>query len=407
MQSMLNVAERIENDESVTRLEYFSHRPYASSSFTNNDEIRITIQNADTLTLPGTSFLHLEGRFNKKDGGGAITTSQLTRNFIPYIFQEIRYEINSVEVDRTRNVGITSTIKTYLSNPNYDVNELENAGWFMANPPDADESKNFSICLPLSRLMGFFEDTKKPLVNVKQELIIVRSASDKNSYTAAATNPEEGRVVIDKVVWKMQHVSVSDEQRLQLLKVVSSGTPLQLAYRSWELHEFPLLPQTTRHSWTIKTSTQLETPRYIILAFQTDRKVNFNRDASVFDNCTLTSAKVFLNSEFIPYDDLHVDWEKNKYSLLYDMYARFRRTYYEDSDKSGCMLSPREFKKYAPLVVLDCTHQQESIKASPIDVRLEFETNKNIPDKTTAYALIIHDRELNYSPLTGYVQRQV
>ena len=30
------------------------------------------------------------------------------------MFDEIRYELNGVEIDRNRNVGITSTIKNYV-----------------------------------------------------------------------------------------------------------------------------------------------------------------------------------------------------------------------------------------------------------------------------------------------------
>jgi len=31
------------------------------------------------------------------------------------MFDEIRYELNGVEIDRNRNIGITSTIKNYVS----------------------------------------------------------------------------------------------------------------------------------------------------------------------------------------------------------------------------------------------------------------------------------------------------
>jgi len=49
----------------------------------------------------------------------------------------------------------------------------------------------------------------------------------------------------------------------------------------------------------------------------------------MFDDCNLTNAiKLYLNSEFYPYDDLNVDISKNKYTILFDMYARFRKAYY-------------------------------------------------------------------------------
>jgi len=36
---------------------------------------------------------------------------------------------------------------------------------------------------------------------------------------------------------------------------------------------------------------------------------------------------MYLNSAFYPYDDLNLDFGKKRY-VLFDMYARFRRTYY-------------------------------------------------------------------------------
>jgi len=38
-------------------------------------------------------------------------------------------------------------------------------------------------------------------------------------------------------------------------------------------------------------------------------------------------------------------------------------------------------------------------------VRLEFETKDNFPELTTAYCLIIHDRIIEYNPMTGDVRK--
>jgi len=48
----------------------------------------------------------------------------------------------------------------------------------------------------------------------------------------------------------------------------------------------------------------------------------------VFDDYNLTNVKLYLNSEFYPYNDLNVDFGKNRYAILFDMYARFHKTYY-------------------------------------------------------------------------------
>lgn len=404
--SLFNITDSVEYDERIIRQEYFSHKPYASSTFNKNDEIRIVIQHQDALTLPCKSFIYLDGAFKKKDGS-ATQGSKLTRNALAFLFQEIRYELNGVEIDRTRNVGVTSTLKTYISAKPSDNNELENAGFFIEEPLEraTDEYKRFTACIPLKMLMGYFEDMTRIIMNAKQELILVRSASDNNSYIQE-TPPELNEIIINTLIWKVPHISVADEERLNLLKVLNEGKYLPLAFRSWELYEYPMLPTTSRQTWVIKTSVQLETPRFIILAFQTNRRGNLGKDSTVFDDCKLTNAKVYLNSEFYPYDNLQLQWDNNAYSLAYDMYARFRASYYDDARESGvCLLSPRKFKQLAPIVVIDCSKQNEIIKSGPIDVRIEFESSSNFPQQTAAYALVLHDRLINYCPLTGVVQR--
>jgi len=90
----------------------------------------------------------------------------------------------------------------------------------------------------------------------------------------------------------------------------------------------PLVAEHYKYSWAVKTATQLEKPRYIIFALQTGRKNIMSRDASVFDDCNLTNVKLYLNSEFYPYDNVNVDFGKNRYAILFDMYAHFRKAYY-------------------------------------------------------------------------------
>ena len=50
---------------------------------------------------------------------------------------------------------------------------------------------------------------------------------------------------------------------------------------------------------------------------------NINR----FDDYKLSNAKLFLNSECYPYDELNLDFVKNRYTILYNLYARFCKGY--------------------------------------------------------------------------------
>jgi len=47
------------------------------------------------------------------------------------MFDEIRYELNGVEIDRNRNVGITNTIKNYVSLTYDKALIMRNAGHYI------------------------------------------------------------------------------------------------------------------------------------------------------------------------------------------------------------------------------------------------------------------------------------
>lgn len=62
-------------------------------------------------------------------------------------------------------------------------------------------------------------------------------------------------------------------------------------------------------------------------------------------------------------------------------------------------------KNNYPFIVLDCSRQNEMLKSGVVDIRVHFQTNENIPPSTTAYCLIIHDRIVEYKPLSGIVRK--
>lgn len=398
---MLSVTDKAQYNESIKEYEYRSHAPFTSTTFNPNDEVRIAIQQQESFTHPGESFLHIVGTLTKDDGSSEDTDLKIVNNGIASLFDEIRYEIGGTVVDRTRNVGITSLLHALTTLTPPQEKRLESASWFGYGEQKA--KKDFSVCIYLNRLMGFFEDYNKVIINQRQELVLLLSSSFKNAvYKAVPTivgnNAEPTfKLTINSIHWRVPHVKVSDEHKLMLLKVMNQDRALEMPFRSWELYEYPTLPSTTKQSWTIKTSSQLEKPRYVILAFQTARKNDVRKDASMFDACDLRDFKLYLNNEQYPYENV-----KNDLGLMYDMYARFQSSYHNTSLQPICDFST--FTKN-PIYVIDCSKQDENLKVGTVDVRLDFESKTNFPTNTTAYCLIIHDSLVEYSPLTGAVTR--
>lgn len=87
------------------------------------------------------------------------------------------------------------------------------------------------------------------------------------------------------------------------------------------------------------------------------------------------------------------------------MYTNFQTSYY--GKEAEPLLNKEDFLNYAPLVVIDCSKQNDSLKSGPVDIRLEFEAKNNFPAGTSAYCLILHDRIVEYNPISGGVKKLV
>ena len=128
MDGILSIQSGVVFDESIAQYELHTHQPYSSLSFNNNDEIRITIQNQDLCVLPSRSYIRIYGRVLQPNGT-AVAKTDFVNNGFCHLFDEIRYEMNGVEIDKSRNVGMTSLMKGWPSFTPTQAEALRNAGW--------------------------------------------------------------------------------------------------------------------------------------------------------------------------------------------------------------------------------------------------------------------------------------
>lgn len=107
---MLDIESPVAYDGTITGIEFHNHKPYASSTFKVNDEIRIPLFQPDVITAPYESFLHVTGKVSGEKADKSAAVVALVNNAIAHLFTEIRLEVNGVEIYRTKKVGITSTM---------------------------------------------------------------------------------------------------------------------------------------------------------------------------------------------------------------------------------------------------------------------------------------------------------
>ncbi|KAE9521243.1 hypothetical protein AGLY_018355 [Aphis glycines] len=336
-----NVTADYVDDCKITQMQYHSFTPYSNTSFSYNDEIRINIQNMDSYTLPCESFLYIEGNVQKPSD--AVGDVRFSNNGLAFLFSEIRYEINGIEIQKLKSPGVSSCLKAYCSYTPNDLNTLGNCAW--DSEMDGEDNKNFMTdnvfagCIPLKHLFGFCEDYKKILLNCNQQLILNRSSTDLDAIRVVGAGATE-------------HVEKNKKITIELTKV------------AWKM---PIIKY-----WIRAKPCHVRSEPGIYVNIRSKKNIEF--DAGRFDHCQLKNLKVHLNSEVFPYEDFRADFKKNTTSLLYKAYTDFQKSYYE-RDYCEPLLSKNVFQTYVPIVVVDLSHQNDNVKSSTIDLRIEFETD--------------------------------
>lgn len=100
-------------------------------------------------------------------------------------------------------------------------------------------------CLDLPRTISDL------IVNVLQELVLIRSLSDNNvikwtKYSPTDTSdPEKVQVKLYRLAWGISYVTLGDKQKIALPKQLSRVTKIPVEYRAWDLYKLLTLPITS------------------------------------------------------------------------------------------------------------------------------------------------------------------
>jgi len=141
-------------------------------------------------------------------------------------------------------------------------------GYIIQNP---DPKGTFSFRVPLKHIFGFSDDYEKVVYGFKHQLTLVRKNDNDAIFRAAAT--DAGKVDLSKLSWYMPHVLPNDQEKLTLYKTIESKSSLPVGYRMVQCDSISV-PQTRNFTWRLSVKSAQEKPRWIIVAFQTDKPGN-------------------------------------------------------------------------------------------------------------------------------------
>ena len=396
----LQIFQSVNVDESIAREEWHTYHPF-TKSFNYSDEIEIVINQQDVFVDISQAHIYIEGIFKEETTTGKTGKCELSNNAGAFLFESVTYELNGKEIDKIRDPGLTSTVRALLCLNGQESKALECAGWNWPSgtvKPIISGSGHFNFLIPLRFLLNIFSDCNKVIMG-KQKIKLVRARNDENAYTNK-TGDKKANITIESIELKVRHVYPNDILKLTLLEDIASNKPIFIPFRSWEIHELPGLRKTKKDVWSVKSMS--ERARYVIVFFQKDRKDNPKSDITIFDNLDIVDVKLYLNSEVYPYESLNLNFDKKQFAEAYRMYTEFQLTYLSKINSEPLL----DFDAFSgrTLFVIDCSKQNEALKSSTVDVKLEFQSSENFPDDTRAYCIIVHDRVFEYLPLSGNVR---
>ena len=392
-QQIFNIKDKIDEDDSITSLEFHEYGPQTGVNLNNQGEIRITIESQDEIFLPSEAYLTFEGQLQKSDGTLYIDANvvTLTNNGLMYLFNNIRYTLSGQEIESLNNVGQATSMMGMLTYPDdfsksSGLNQLTfkdtgteasigpnvNAGfagrhsYIVAAP---NPKGTFSFTVPLKHIFGFTGDYDRIVYGFKHEITLNRRDNNDAIFRAGAAGA--GKVVLSKCSVYMPLVMPSDMEKLTLYKSIESKPSLNVGYRMRQCDTITV-PQSTSFSWRLSVKSSLEKPRWVILGFQTGKDGNQEQNPALFDHCNLTNAYVMLNSTRYPAVDYQLNFAQQKYSRMYKEASDFRKNYYGmDSLISNSNINPADYKTPFPLFVFDVSKQSERLKNSITD-KLSF-----------------------------------
>lgn len=385
-------------DVAIIKKQFHSYSPY-TSTYGSNDEVRIAIQSQDLYVLPSESYVFMEVEVARKaDANYAAVVGTWAPNAEGFLFSEMRYEINNVEIDRIKNPGITTPMKRSTV-CTHSALRILNQSFRRTNTAVTAGTHQFII--PLREVFGFCDDYRKIIMNVKHELILVVNRQFLGTYQATS---DAFNITISKIQWKVPHIQLADQAKLQMLRYLERKQVIGVPYRSWELHEMPELPQTSKHVWTVKSTTQISKPRFVFVTFQTNKQL-VSANSGLYNNLNIRHVRLYLNSEYYPYDAITCDFTNSNYAELYQAFSEIQKSYYPTDETNPISFSYEEYGDH-PIFAFDCSRTDESILGGAVDIRLEIDARENIAANTVANCLIIYDNYFEYSPFSSIVAKR-
>ena len=354
------------------------------------------------------------------------TNTSLANDGILHLFSQMKYLINGQPIEDILNPAISSIMLGMLRYPDdFSKSKGLMQCWFKDSgkggfadgnkgreerkklfyDPDAnnDDKGIFSFCIPLKHIFGFCDDYDKVMYGVNHSLSLFRKGNNTAIHREAnnvgpGNIDDEVTVILKKVKWCMPHVKPSLEIYNGLTEKIGKGENVKIGFKSRKVDE--KIADSANWSWRVAVTSGNETPRFLILGFQTGNKtlqvgLAQAKDAnpSVFYHCNVEYIQVKMLGRLYPSQAEILNFPANQYSKSFNNVAKFRELFDGTPELfSHFGINPLDFKELYPLFVFDVSNQIPKTISSVVEVVFNVKFHNAHLANTTAYCLSISDK---------------
>ena len=417
-------------DETTEEYEYFEYSPDSETieSLNGIREIRFNVEALSTFVHPHKSFLYFEGQIlRREDDVNYINNANVTlaNDGIMHLFSEIKYSINGQPIEDILNPAISSIMLGLLRYPDdFSKSKGLMQCWFKDDGNgqttiDGDgvnqgrktrkmlfydsitgadfvgKKGSFSFCIPLKHIFGFCDDYDKVMYGVNHGLSLFRKSDNTAIHRVINNLGQPGdlaaKVKLTKVKWCIPHVKPSLEIYNGLTEKIGKGENVKIGFKSRKVDEKTV--DSAIWSWRVAVTSGNETPRFLILGFQTGDKTDQTENPSIFNHCNVEHTQVKMLGRLYPSQVEVLNFNINQYSKAFNNAAKFRELFDGTPELfSHFGINPLDFKTLYPLFVFDVSNQIPKTISAVVEVVFNVKFRENPPNNTTAYCLTISDK---------------
>ena len=423
--SILDITQALDEDDSIVSWNLMEINPVSGAQYNNPGNITVNVNNSDDFYHPAYSWLEVEGQLVKTNGN--VYRADELISFVNYgilfLFDQMKYCLNNTPIDTVFNPGFIANVFSLATNPeNFKAGLLEcyapdsnllvtddNLGFkarrslILTSEPDPSGIFRFSV--PLKRFFGFCDDYEQVMYGFAHNFIMTRSSTDNNAlvHTEWADHAQRaggeiyaGKVVLSNIRWILPRITPEVIAGMTLSKLVKDRKTLECGFRMRQ-HISLAVPESNTFTWRLGVRSSPEQPRYIFLAFQSDKMEDQSCNNAVYDHCNLTNAHILLNNERYPLNDFTTNFRRNYFTYFYNEFIGFKKKFYGiDPAVSSVYVGPMDFKDRYPIFVFDVSKQSERLKSGVTDITLQCRFGANVPANTVAHVMMISDRKLKF-----------